>query len=115
MNREDIIRMAREAWLSEKEAQLITEFDEAYISCTYLQDLEKFAALVASAEREVSVNALRTLNETYEIELRKAIATEREACAKVCETIGNTQANMNETWRNGCRDAATEIRARGQA
>ena len=59
MTREDIIRMAREAWLSDKEAQLITEFDEAYISCTYLQDLEKFAALVASAERE--------------------------ACAKVCE------------------------------
>ena len=52
MNRDDIIRMAREAWLSDKEAQLITEFDEAYISCTYLQDLEKFAALVASAERE---------------------------------------------------------------
>ena len=52
MNREDIIRMAREAWLSDKEAQLITEFDEAYISCTYLQDLERFAALVASAERE---------------------------------------------------------------
>ena len=52
MNKEDIIRMAREAWVSDKEAQLITEFDEAYISCTYLQDLEKFAALVASAERE---------------------------------------------------------------
>lgn len=91
MNKENIIRMAREAWLSDKEAQLITEFDEAYISCTYLQDLEKFAALVASA----------------------AQAKEREACAKLCETIGNTQANMNETWRNGCRDAATEIRARG--
>ena len=52
MNKEDIIRMAREAWVSDKEAQLITEFDEAYISCTYLQDLKKFAALVASAERE---------------------------------------------------------------
>ena len=52
MNREDIIRMAREAWISNKEAQLITEFNEAYISCTYVQDLEKFAALVASAERE---------------------------------------------------------------
>ena len=43
------------------------------------------------------------------------VAEEREACAKVCETIGNTQANMNAAWRNGCRDAATEIRARGQA
>ena len=44
-----------------------------------------------------------------------AIAAEREACAKLCETISNTQANMNAAWRNGCRDAATEIRARGQA
>ena len=40
---------------------------------------------------------------------------EREACAKLCETIGNTQANMNVAWRNGCRDAAIEIRARGEA
>ena len=52
MNREYIIRMAREAWLSEKEAELISEFDEAYISCTYLEDLERFAQLVAAAERE---------------------------------------------------------------
>ena len=43
------------------------------------------------------------------------VAEEREACAKLCETISNTQANMNAAWRNGCRDAATEIRARGQA
>ena len=41
-------------------------------------------------------------------------AEEREACAKLCETIGNTQANMNAAWRNGCRDVAIEIRARGQ-
>jgi hypothetical protein len=45
----------------------------------------------------------------------EAVKAEREACAKVCETISNTQANMNAAWRNGCRDAATEIRARGQA
>ena len=49
--------------------------------------IQTFAALVASAERE--------------------------ACAKLCETIGNTQANMNAAWRNGCRDVAIEIRARG--
>ena len=42
-------------------------------------------------------------------------AKERDACAKLCETIGNTQANMNAAWRNGCRDAAIEIRTRGQA
>jgi hypothetical protein len=47
--------------------------------------------------------------------LAKLVAEkEREECAKLCETIGNTQANMNVAWRNGCRDAAIEIRARGQ-
>ena len=40
---------------------------------------------------------------------------EREACAMLCDEMSNTQANMNVAWRNGCRDAATEIRARGQA
>ena len=47
--------------------------------------------------------------------VERVVAEEREACAKLCETIGNTQANMNVAWRNGCRDAAIEIRARGQA
>ena len=42
-------------------------------------------------------------------------AQEREECAKVCDEVGNTQANMNAAWRSGCRDAATEIRARGTA
>ena len=47
--------------------------------------------------------------------VERVVAEEREACAKLCETIGKTQANMNAAWRNGCRDAATEIRAREQA
>ena len=47
--------------------------------------------------------------------VERVVAEEREACAKLCETIGNTQANMNVAWRNGCHDAAIEIRARGQA
>jgi hypothetical protein len=45
----------------------------------------------------------------------EAVAAEREACAKVCEDMSNTEANMNKTWRNGCRDVAEVIRARGQA
>ena len=44
-----------------------------------------------------------------------AIEAEREACAKLCEDISNTRANMNAAWRNGCRDVAIEIRARGEA
>ena len=94
MNREDIIRMAREAWLSEKEAQFITEFDVAYISCTYLEDLEKFAALVASAERE--------------------------ACAEVCKKHADVYAKLEQNptaqsaW-SACIDNRDAIRARGQA
>lgn len=82
MNREDIIRMAREAGFNVEKGYLlrITGIDE---------DLERFAALVASAEREV--------------------------CAKVCEEFGKTSANMSQAWRNGCLESATEIRARGQA
>jgi hypothetical protein len=94
MNREDIIRMAREAWLSEKEAQFITEFDVAYISCTYLEDLEKFAALVASAERE--------------------------ACAEVCKKHADVYEKLEKTstaqsaWA-ACIDNRDAILARGQA
>lgn len=51
MTKDDIIRMARESWISEKEAEMIGEFD-GYLSCTYLNDLIRFADLVASAERE---------------------------------------------------------------
>jgi hypothetical protein len=38
---------------------------------------------------------------------------EREKCAKLCEEMSNTEANMNKTWRNGCSDSADAIRARG--
>ena len=62
------------------------------------------------------VNWMPVISLEYAVKFAELVASaEREACAKLCETIGNTQANMNETWRNGCRDAATEIRARGQA
>jgi hypothetical protein len=65
MTQDEIIEMARQAWISDKEAQLITEFDEAYLSCTYLTDLTAFAKLVAAkavdeyldAEREAKLRA----------------------------------------------------------
>ena len=67
MNREDIIRMAREAG----EAEGMAEF-------VFHPVIERFAALVASAERE--------------------------ACAKVCEAIGQ---------HNIINQCANAIRARG--
>ena len=56
MTRDEIIEMARQAWISDKEAQLITEFDEAYLSCTYLTDLTAFAKLVAAKEQEAIID-----------------------------------------------------------
>ena len=40
---------------------------------------------------------------------------EREACLKIAESMSLTDANMNKTWRTGCRDVAEAIQARGQA
>jgi hypothetical protein len=80
MNREDIIRMATEVGFSEGEID----------TCQLM--LERFAALVASAERE--------------------------ACAKVCEERIGGAVQTNDWWfgfRSAMKQCATAIRARGQA
>ena len=89
MNRDDIIRMAREAGAI---TGLIGRwvFEDA-------EQLERFAALVAAAERE--------------------------ACAKVCEEecsdpyedFKNYEDTHTDGWMDGCNSCAAAIRARGQA
>ena len=75
MTRDDIIRMAREAW----GLHFICESD--------VTKLERFAALVAAAERE--------------------------ACAKVCdETAKSLDDGGLQTMAYGARYSATAIRAR---
>jgi hypothetical protein len=69
MNRDDIIRMAREAGFH----RYAPDFPEMF---------ERFAALVATAERE--------------------------ACAKVCDELGDEFGDANPA------DCAAAIRARGQ-
>ncbi len=82
MTRDDIIRMAREAGL----ALYVNDATEE----PYALTLERFAALVAAAERE--------------------------ACAKVCEEHGDKWADGSDEWRNGQATAsyycAIAIRAR---
>ena len=77
MNRDDIIRMAREAQMP---------FYWATGEIPYLGRLERFAALVAAAERE--------------------------ACAKVCEE--NADDLSEGDWDSACINCADHIRARGQ-
>ena len=76
MTRDDIIRMAKEAGICTGNSILLPAPDGQ------IEALERFAALVADAERE--------------------------ACAKVCEEVGNRDADTH-AW-----DAAAEIRARGE-
>jgi hypothetical protein len=91
MNRDDIIRMAREAGL-----RPIDEFAGAWI--TYDEPIERFAKLIRNDYSTKHAQLwLKRIDE--------AVAAEREACAKVCEEPGWNAAN----W------CATQIRARGQA
>jgi len=93
MNREDIIRMAREAGLVLWEAT------------AYANELKRFAALVASAERErLTDAAMKAAEKAVDV----AIALEREACAKVCEDLVPTYLKDGERWlkgRNGKPDS----------
>jgi phosphoserine phosphatase len=85
MTRDDIIRMAREAGLN----PIYSACDEPDVSYAYEdwdEEIEKFAALVAAAERE--------------------------ACAKVCEARYMGDNNREDMEARRCADA---IRARGQA
>lgn len=93
MNRDDIIRMAIEAE---------GEGNPHGMWRMHLEDLERFAALVAAAEREACARVQRLLEEhqaaleanekpepwpTKEV-IDKAVAREREACARVCDKWG---------------------------
>ena len=88
MNRDDIIRMAREAHL------VMYDYDHP--------SLERFAALVA-AHTLANIDPSKFMS--YQEGLEAGRLAEREACAKVCEEPGWNAAN----W------CATQIRARGQA
>jgi len=75
-----------------------------------LEDLERFAALVDAAERQACAAHYADI-------MRKAVEEEREACAKVSETLGvhpalNIYGGGPEWYKHG-QDIATAIRARG--
>ena len=82
MDREEIIRMAREAGFE------VYETDVWITDGWWLEELERFAALVAAAAR----------------------AEENEACAKVCDVL----AVHPEYASDITKVAAQAIRARGE-
>ena len=95
MNRDEIIRMAREAG----EAEGMAEF-------VFHPVIERFAALVAAAERErIKLDGIHSCHSQCDkpacVNLRKAVEAEREACAVI--------AFNAKTYI----EAANAIRARG--
>ncbi len=97
MDKDDIIRMAREAgWRVDSEGEIL-EGDGWHIQTDIV---ERFAELVAAAERN------RTWTQDHWTEYERSIAaTEREACAKVAEWVGQDKNHIG---------IAAAIRARGQ-
>ena len=103
MNKDDIIRMAREAGMSPSAEGL-------YWTAT-LSDLEKFAA----AEREAMIEqgwrqcakGQRTTQFCGMVE--QAVLAEREACAKVCDGLYAEDESVS------VGECVNAIRARGQS
>jgi len=94
MTRDDIIRMAREAWGLE----FIPESD--------VPKLERFANLVAI---KVAASERDWMRETNIKLIAEAVSAEREACAKVCEDMDDEYKGEDvlATW------CAKAIRDRG--
>ena len=85
MDREEIIRMAREAGFE------VYETDVWITDGWWLEELERFAFLVAAAAK----------------------AEENEACAKVCDAVQKKNED-DGAWMWEARNCAAAIRARGE-
>ena len=114
MDREAVIRMAREAGLP-----YIYQTGEV----ANLRLVERFAALVAAAERNKLAawmmrqgyatghgDSIEKLLEELEWQIEERIRNEREACAKVCDVL----AVHPEYASDITKVAAQAIRARGE-
>ena len=101
MTREDIIRMAREAGLTVgtniSGVMLVGSPSTPGIAHIDIDEMACFAALVAAAEREKTLEGISHIVDA-------AVKQEREECAKVCEEWG--------AWNKVAQDIAEAIRAR---
>lgn len=109
MNRDDVIRMAREAGMHRQQHNLMSNpVQHRYSYDGYEENLERFAALVAVHIRKTEFKP-DWIN--YQRGVEDGAAEEREACAKVCEEM----LSMERYERNiALLGAAVSIRARGE-
>ena len=115
MDREEIIRMAREAGFK-------VDWQHADVAEIKAKRYEYFAALVADAEREKLAawmiergyatghgDTVEDLLKELEWQIEESVKNEREACAKVCDVL----AVHPEYASDITKVAAQAIRARG--
>jgi hypothetical protein len=105
MNRDDVTRMAQEAQMP---------FYWRTGEITYLDKLERFAALVASFERE---RVQKIYEDAAKDSVKAAIKQEREACAglrKEIELQGKHPTDYEEGFWDGLEKYENLIRARNQ-
>jgi hypothetical protein len=96
IDREQIIEMARKSGAGVLTSAMPLEHPWVFLPV----ELERFAALVAAAERKRSEQEMAMMSE----HCAEQILMEREACAKVCE----------DDFGNGALNLAAAIRARGE-
>jgi len=102
MDRDDIIRMAREAEFP------ISASIESDVDLLIFRSVERFANLVAAAEHKRIESRPWGAGEEW---IARAVAAEREACAKVCDSYDVADDVCSSDTAEGI---AIAIRARGQ-
>ena len=86
------------------------EVNSEYCDGVHLDDLERFAALVADAEaKRMHSEGMVTVGH-----MRQQIAAEREACAKVCDEYSVTEniGEFDRGWISCAKNMVATIRAR---
>lgn len=104
----NIIELAEQAGLAYK-----TPNGKYWIDAGYPDiHLERFADLVAAAEREACAkHYLDIMRDAVE----QAVAKEREACIKLLDDFSKTgMVPVKDTWRMGLIAGANALRARGE-
>ena len=130
MNREDIIRMAREAKFATEEwgdgLHHVCVFNYQGSETEITEELERFAYLVASAEREKHKWDIHSCSPTCNryacVATREAVLAEREACEALHDhedvqaPVGNSSWGeaYQEGWGQGTAAYRDAIQARGK-
>jgi hypothetical protein len=118
VTRDDIIQLAREAGFIRVVA--IEEGGAVTTTVAPIEELGRFAALVAAAERErMDLNAIHSCHAECQnpfcVRVREAVAHEREACAKLCENGPLPKEPTTLTHIPTLVGCAAAIRARGES